>query len=150
MILPGATLGVVGGGQLGRMFVHAAQTMGYFTAVLDADPSSPAGLIAHHHLRAGYLDDQALAQLAQRCDAITTEFENVPAKVVERMCPFEFGKCSAESSPRMSSSLRRRSSKGAPMMSEIGPAMLARSRSKYGWPGVSCRCLKPAGYQLVS
>ncbi len=79
MILPGATLGVVGGGQLGRMFVHAAQSMGYFTAVLDEDSASPAGLIAHHHLRAGYADDQALAQLAQRCDAITTEFENVPA-----------------------------------------------------------------------
>ena len=85
MILPGATLGVVGGGQLGRMFVHAAQSMGYFTAVLDADPSSPAGLIAHHHLRAGYLDDQALAQLAQRCDAITTEFENVPAAALQSL-----------------------------------------------------------------
>ena len=83
MILPGATLGVVGGGQLGRMFVHAAQSMGYFTAVLDVDPGSPAGLIAHHHLRAGYLDDQALAQLAQRCDAITTEFENVPAAALQ-------------------------------------------------------------------
>ena len=56
MIEPGATLGVVGGGQLGRMFVHAAQSMGYVTAVLDADPSSPAGLIAHHLLRADYLD----------------------------------------------------------------------------------------------
>ena len=85
MILPGATLGVVGGGQLGRMFVHAAQSMGYFTAVLDADPGSPAGLIAHHHLRAGYLDDQALAQLAQRCDAITTEFENVPAAALQSL-----------------------------------------------------------------
>ena len=79
MIEPGATLGVVGGGQLGRMFVHAAQSMGYVTAVLDADPSSPAGLIAHHHLRADYLDNPALAELAQRCDAVTTEFENVPA-----------------------------------------------------------------------
>ena len=50
-IAPGATLGVVGGGQLARMFVHAAQQMGYATAVLDADPNSPAGLIAHHHIR---------------------------------------------------------------------------------------------------
>lgn len=51
-ILPGATLGVLGGGQLGRMFVHAAQAMGYRTAVLDADPTSPAGLVSHHHVKA--------------------------------------------------------------------------------------------------
>lgn len=86
VILPGtlvngqpATLGVMGGGQLGRMFVHAAQAMGYFTAVLDPDPASPAGLVSHHHIQTEYLDDQGLAQLMQRCAAITTEFENVPA-----------------------------------------------------------------------
>ncbi|MDE2616500.1 MAG: 5-(carboxyamino)imidazole ribonucleotide synthase [Burkholderiales bacterium] len=85
-ILPGtlvngqpATLGVMGGGQLGRMFVHAAQRMGYFTAVLDPDASSPAGLVSHHHIQTAYLDEQGLAQLMQRCAAITTEFENVPA-----------------------------------------------------------------------
>ena len=47
VILPGATLGVLGGGQLGRMFAHAAQAMGYFTAVLDPDATSPAGRISH-------------------------------------------------------------------------------------------------------
>jgi 5-(carboxyamino)imidazole ribonucleotide synthase len=79
VLLPGATLGVMGGGQLGRMFVHAAQRMGYFTAVLDPDPASPAGLVSHFHIRTDYLDEQGLAQLMQRCAAITTEFENVPA-----------------------------------------------------------------------
>lgn len=79
---PGATLGVMGGGQLGRMFVHAAQQMGYFTAVLDADPTSPAGLVAHYHVQTDYLDEQGLAQLMQRCAAITTEFENVPASAL--------------------------------------------------------------------
>jgi 5-(carboxyamino)imidazole ribonucleotide synthase len=85
-ILPGAmvngqmaTLGVMGGGQLGRMFVQAAQAMGYFTAVLDPDAASPAGLVSHHHIQTDYLDEQGLAQLMQRCAAITTEFENVPA-----------------------------------------------------------------------
>ena len=86
-LLPGATgpdgrpvtLGVMGGGQLGRMFVQAAQAMGYFTAVLDPDKTSPAGLVAHYHIDADYLDEQGLAQLMQRCAAITTEFENVPA-----------------------------------------------------------------------
>ena len=72
-------LGVMGGGQLGRMFVHAAQAMGYFTAVLDPDAASPAGLVSHLHIQTPYLDEQGLAQLAQRCAAITTEFENVPA-----------------------------------------------------------------------
>jgi 5-(carboxyamino)imidazole ribonucleotide synthase len=85
-ILPGAmvhgqmaTLGVMGGGQLGRMFVHVAQAMGYFTVVLDPDVASPAGRVSHHHIQTDYLDEQGLAQLMQRCAAITTEFENVPA-----------------------------------------------------------------------
>jgi len=73
------TLGVMGGGQLGRMFVQAAQSMGYFTVVLDPDVISPAGLVSHYHIQADYLDQQGLAQLMQRCAAITTEFENVPA-----------------------------------------------------------------------
>lgn len=79
-LLPGeATLGVLGGGQLGRMFVHAAQRLGYTTVVLDPDEASPAGQVAHEHVRADYLDAAALARLAERCDALTTEFENVPA-----------------------------------------------------------------------
>jgi 5-(carboxyamino)imidazole ribonucleotide synthase len=80
-----ATLGVMGGGQLGRMFVHAAQAMGYFTAVLDPDAASPAGLVSHHHIQTDYLDEQGLAQLVQRCAAITTEFENVPAPALLRL-----------------------------------------------------------------
>ena len=79
-IPPGATLGVMGGGQLGRMFAHAAQQMGYAVAVLDADASSPAGLVAHEHIRADYVDAAGLEQLARSSAAITTEFENVPAE----------------------------------------------------------------------
>ncbi len=74
------TLGVMGGGQLGRMFVHAAQTMGYFTAVLDPHPLSPAGRVSHHHIQTAYTDPAGLQALAQRCMAVTTEFENVPAQ----------------------------------------------------------------------
>lgn len=85
VILPGATLGVLGGGQLGRMFVHAAQAMGYFTAVLDEDAASPAGLVSHHHIRTGYEDPQGLAMLARACDAVTTEFENVPAAALDTL-----------------------------------------------------------------
>ncbi|WP_395698801.1 5-(carboxyamino)imidazole ribonucleotide synthase [Aquabacterium sp.] len=85
VLLPGATLGVMGGGQLGRMFVHAAQSLGYGAAVLDPDASSPAGQVAQHQVRAGYLDAAGLAELAARCDAITTEFENVPAEALRRL-----------------------------------------------------------------
>ena len=84
-IAPGAMLGVMGGGQLGRMFVHAAQRMGYRTAVLDPDPTSPAGRVAHLHIESGYLDAGGLARLAEHCDAITTEFENVPAAALETL-----------------------------------------------------------------
>jgi 5-(carboxyamino)imidazole ribonucleotide synthase len=77
------TLGVLGGGQLGRMFVHAAQTLGFATVVLDPDPGSPAGAASNHHVRAAYLDGSGLAEMVARCDALTTEFENVPAQALE-------------------------------------------------------------------
>jgi 5-(carboxyamino)imidazole ribonucleotide synthase len=84
-LLPGATLGVLGGGQLGRMWAHVAQRMGYNTAVLDPDAQSPAGLVSHHHIRTDYLDPQGLAQLASLCQAVTTEFENVPADALAQL-----------------------------------------------------------------
>ena len=84
---PGATLGVLGGGQLARMWSHAAQSLGYRTAVLDPDPHSPAGLISHAHVQTGYLDPQGLAQMASLCAAVTTEFENVPAEALAQLQP---------------------------------------------------------------
>jgi 5-(carboxyamino)imidazole ribonucleotide synthase len=83
MILPGATVGVLGGGQLGRMFTLQARTMGYGVVVLDPDPASPAGAVANRHIRAPYDDARALADLSATCAAITTEFENVPATALE-------------------------------------------------------------------
>ena len=79
MILPGATLGLLGGGQLGRMFTSAARTMGYDVIVLDPDPESPAAHFATEHICADFHDQKALEQLAKRCAAVTTEFENPPA-----------------------------------------------------------------------
>ena len=78
-------LGVLGGGQLGRMFVHAAQVHGYSVAVLEPDAASPAGAAGDTHLRAGYLDAGALAALAATCSAVTTEFENVPAAALRTL-----------------------------------------------------------------
>lgn len=79
MITPGSWLGLLGGGQLGRMFTMAAQSLGYKVMVLDPGEHSPAGSVADAQLRADYLDQDALRQLATRCAAATTEFENVPA-----------------------------------------------------------------------
>ncbi len=84
-IPPGDWLGMIGGGQLGRMFCHAAQSLGYKVAVLDPDPQSPAGAVADLHIVAAYDDQAGLAQLSQRCKAITTEFENVPAQSLETL-----------------------------------------------------------------
>ena len=84
-LLPGSTLGVLGGGQLGRMWAHTAQRMGYHTAVLDPDAQSPAGLVSHHHIHTGYLDTAGLQQLASVCQAVTTEFENVPADALAQL-----------------------------------------------------------------
>lgn len=78
-IPPGAWLGLVGGGQLGRMFCHAAQSLGYRVVVLDPAQDCPAGAVADRHIQSAYDDEQGLAQLAQSCQAVTTEFENVPA-----------------------------------------------------------------------
>lgn len=84
-LAPGATLGVLGGGQLGRMWVHAAQSMGFQTVVLDPDPQSPAGLVSHRHIQTDYLDPAGLEQMASACQAVTTEFENVPADALAQL-----------------------------------------------------------------
>ncbi len=88
MILPPATLGMLGGGQLGRFFVSAAHEMGYKVWVLDPDPHSPAGLIADRHLVAAYDDYVALDTLGNGCAAVTTEFENVPADTLDYLAKF--------------------------------------------------------------
>lgn len=82
-ILPPAMLGMLGGGQLGRFFVIAAHELGYKVTVLDPDKHSPAGKIADVHLCAAFDDQAALAEMAKACEAVTTEFENVPAATLE-------------------------------------------------------------------
>lgn len=84
-IAPGASVGVIGGGQLGRYFVLAARQLGYVTWVLDPDETAPAMTVAQHRLVASYDDVEALDALAASCVAVTTEFENVPAASLERL-----------------------------------------------------------------
>ena len=84
-IVPPATIGVLGGGQLGRYTVVAARLMGYGTVVLDPDPAAPAGRVADEHLVAAYDDAAAFDHLAARCAVVTTEFENPPAAAMSRL-----------------------------------------------------------------
>lgn len=76
---PATWLGVMGGGQLGRMFAHAAQTMGFKVAVLELEDDCPAGQVADRLIRTSYTDTEGLTELASLCAAVTTEFENVAA-----------------------------------------------------------------------
>lgn len=85
MIAPGATLGVLGGGQLGRMFAMAAHRMGYRVVVLDPDPQAVAGAVADRHLCAPLDDEAALDELARECAAVTVETENVPEASLARL-----------------------------------------------------------------
>jgi 5-(carboxyamino)imidazole ribonucleotide synthase len=80
-----ASVAVLGGGQLGRMFVHAAQVAGLRVTVLEPDAASPAGAAAGQHLTAPYTDPAALDHIARHCAAVTTEFENVPAAALRQL-----------------------------------------------------------------
>jgi 5-(carboxyamino)imidazole ribonucleotide synthase len=85
LILPGQTIGVLGGGQLGRMMALAGRNMGYRFATLDPVADAPCGQVADAQIVAAYDDVEAARQLAQQCDVITYEFENVDAGVTEML-----------------------------------------------------------------
>jgi 5-(carboxyamino)imidazole ribonucleotide synthase len=94
LIPPGSTLGVLGSGQLGRMFAIAARRMGYRVHVLSPDDDTPTGQVADREIRAQYDDLDAVAEFARGVSVVTFEFENVPAgttEVCERFCPVRPG-----------------------------------------------------------
>ncbi|QYM79449.1 5-(carboxyamino)imidazole ribonucleotide synthase [Horticoccus luteus] len=79
MILPGKTIGVLGGGQLGRMLAQAAQTMGYRVHIFEPQSGCPAGAVANREINASYDDVAALTEFARGVDVVTYEFENIPS-----------------------------------------------------------------------
>ncbi len=88
-IPPGSTIGILGGGQLGRMLSVAAARLGYKTCIFEPAGDPPAAHVANFHLKAGYDDTDALTRFAQACDVVTYEFENIPTEAldtVERHC----------------------------------------------------------------
>jgi 5-(carboxyamino)imidazole ribonucleotide synthase len=84
-IVPPATIGMLGGGQLGRFAILAANEMGYRTIVVDPSPDAPAGAVADEHLVASYDDPVAIARLGEQCSVVTTEFENPPASTLTEL-----------------------------------------------------------------
>lgn len=94
VVLPGATLGVLGGGQLGRMEAIAARRMGYRVVVLDPEADCPASHVADEHIQADYGDEDAARRLARAVSVVTFEFENVPAATlaaIEALAPVRPG-----------------------------------------------------------
>jgi 5-(carboxyamino)imidazole ribonucleotide synthase len=88
VLAPGSLLGVLGGGQLGRMFALAARRLGYRVAVYTAEDDNPAAHVAEHVVRAPYEDQEAVAKFARQVDGLTFEFENVPAATVSTAAEF--------------------------------------------------------------
>ncbi len=87
-ILPGATLGILGSGQLGRMFAQAAARLGYRVHVYSPEADSPTGQVAAHETVAAYDDVAALTEFAQSVSVVTLEFENVPAIAAETVAKY--------------------------------------------------------------
>lgn len=84
-ILPGATIGMLGGGQLGRMFSVAASRLGYKVIVYAPESESPAGEVSFKHVCAPYEDEERLLQFAREVKVISLEFENIPVATLERV-----------------------------------------------------------------
>lgn len=84
-VVPPATIGMLGGGQLGKYALIAANAMGFRTIVVDPDPNAPAGVVANEHVATVYDDPTTLDRLALDCSIVTTEFENAPAEALDRL-----------------------------------------------------------------
>jgi 5-(carboxyamino)imidazole ribonucleotide synthase len=84
-LAPGSTIGILGGGQLGRMLSQAASRLGFDVVILDPEENSPAGRVSRGQIVAAYDDPTALSVFGRVCDVVTFEFENVPASSVERL-----------------------------------------------------------------
>lgn len=139
-VLPGATIGMVGGGQLGRMFAMAAASMGYRVVVFCESDDAPAAQVAHRVV-AGKLDDaSAVDEFAEQCDVITLEFENIPAETIARCSRFAqtFPAASvlATAQDRLieKSTLRDASLPVTPFREVDGAESLSAASQDLGWP----------------
>jgi len=88
-LAPGGRIGIIGGGQLGRMLAQAASALGFSVHIFSPDEQPPAADVASHHIRADYVDQDALRDFAQNVDRITYEFENIPVETVRFLEPLK-------------------------------------------------------------
>jgi 5-(carboxyamino)imidazole ribonucleotide synthase len=147
-LLPGATIGVLGSGQLGRMLALAARRMGYRVLVFSPDSDSPAGQVADAEVTAHYEDGDALAAFAGRVDVVTLEFENIPVEaleLLERQVPVRPGPAvlyQTQNREREKSFLAAQGLPHAATEFLSGPEDLAAALERVGTPAV----LKTAGF----
>jgi len=145
-ILPGAVLGVLGGGQLGRMFTLAARRMGYRIDVFAPEDDTPAGQIAYREIRADYDDLDAVERFARAVDVVTFEFENVPSRTAEaaaRHAPVRPAGSLlhlTQDRGREKEGLRKLGLPTAPFAHVSGPAALATAAAAVGFPAVLKTC----------
>ncbi len=139
-ILPGATIGMVGGGQLGRMFVMAAARLGYEVSVFCGDAADPAAQLAHHVVTGPLDDSAAVDRFADRCAVITLEFENIPAATMDRCSqhaptfPAATVLATAQDRWREKTTLRDAGLPVTPFASVRDAASLREAGNRLGWP----------------
>jgi len=147
-VLPGATLGVLGSGQLGRMFALAARQMGYRVHTYSPERDTPTGQVADAETSAPYEDLDAARAFARGVDAVTFEFENVPAATVEAVAEFAPTRPSGSVLHTTQHRVREKtflSARGFPVTRFFGvntPADLRSALAATGCPAV----LKTAGF----
>jgi 5-(carboxyamino)imidazole ribonucleotide synthase len=147
-ILPGSTIGCLGGGQLGRMFALAARKMGYRVHTVDPTPDSPTGQISDREYNTAFDDIPTLLEFAQGVDVVTYEFENIPIEALDALAakvPLRPGRdvlYTTQNRRREKEFLRR---SGFP----VGPFRVVESeedlRSAVSWMGFPC-VLKTADF----
>ena len=139
-IQPGSTIGMVGGGQLGRMFAVAASAMGFRVIILCEDPNAPAAQVAHQSVIGDLNDMEAVERFAEQCDVITLEFENIPAETIARCSrhapTYPSAKVLATAQNRLieKSTLRDAGLPVTPFCSVSNSESLIAAGEQLGWP----------------
>ena len=142
MIPPGSTMGVLGGGQLGRMLILAGRPLGYRFHVFEPKGPCAAGMVADLETNAAYSDHEALTAFAKSVDAITLEFENIPAEIIDTLsaiCPVMPGKAAlhiCQHRQREKDFLKASGLPCAPFEYADSPATLGEAIAAIGFPCV--------------
>ena len=140
VIQPGSTIGMVGGGQLGRMFAVAASAMGFRVIILCEDSEAPAAQVAHKTVVGELTDTEAVQSFAEQCDVITLEFENIPAETIAQCSDhaptYPSAQVLATAQNRLieKSTLKDAGLPVTPFLSVHDQASLVAAGEELGWP----------------